>query len=212
MSLQQLWLVCVPNQRKPSSSVIESLGAIASNDCGRIYSFEIPTLVVGTLDSLVALSDELIKLNTQIENVVRKVERQYVDIAGAASDPLRVNELTVESYLRKFQWDFARYRHQNRPLSELVSQIQSMATKVDDELKKLGTSYSEKVQALSNLQRKKTINVVTSDLEDILMPNKISKFEFLNSETLLTVLVAVPAALEQGKTLIIYAYTPRLIL
>ena len=202
--------MCVPNQRKPSSSVIESLGAIASNDCGRIYSFEIPTLVVGTLDSLVALSDELIKLNTQIENVVRKVERQYVDIAGAASDPLRVNELTVESYLRKFQWDFARYRHQNRPLSELVSQIQSMATKVDDELKKLGTSYSEKVQALSNLQRKKTINVVTSDLEDILMPNKISKFEFLNSETLLTVLVAVPAALEQGKTLIIYEYTPRL--
>jgi V-type H+-transporting ATPase subunit C len=171
---------------------------VSSNDCGAVHKFEIPPLVVGTLDSLVALSDDLVKLNLQVENVVRKVERQYTDIAGSGADVLRINEMTVESYLRKFNWDFARYRHQGRQLSELVTQIQSMASKVDEELKKLSISYSEKQQSLSALQRKKTLNVMTSDLEDMIAPEKIAKFEFLSTETLVTVLVGVPVALEQG--------------
>lgn len=197
MSLQQLWLVCVPNYGASPDKTIQALGAVTSNDCGAVHKFETPALVVGTLDSLVGLSDELVKLNTQVENVVRKVERQYTEIAGSSAEVLRINEMTVESYLRKFQWDFARYRHQGRQLPELVSQIHGMATKIDEELKKLSVSYSEKTQILSALQRKKTINLVTSDLEDILPPAKVSKLEFLNSDTLLSVLVVVPAALEQ---------------
>ena len=198
MTLSQLWLVCLPNQGASPDKVFSALSAISTNDCGTIHRFETPSLVVGTLDSLVALSDELIKLNLQVENVVRKVERQYTETAGPSADTLRINEMTVESYLRKFSWDFARYRHQGRQLSEIVNQIHGMATKVDEELKKLTLSYTEKQQMVSGLQRKKTINLSTSDLEDVIPPEKMATFEFLNSETLLTVLVAVPAALEQG--------------
>ena len=198
MTLSQLWLVCLPNQGASPDKVFSALSAISTNDCGTIHRFETPALVVGTLDSLVALSDELIKLNLQVENVVRKVERQYTETAGPSADTLRINEMTVESYLRKFSWDFARYRHQGRQLSEIVNQIHGMATKVDEELKKLTLSYTEKQQMVSGLQRKKTINLSTSDLEDVIPPEKMATFEFLNSETLLTVLVAVPAALEQG--------------
>ena len=205
MSLQQLWLVCVPNQGASADKVFQALSAVGANDCGSVHRFETPALVVGTLDSLVAISDELIKLNVQVENVVRKVERQYIEIAGNAADTLRINEMTVESYLRKFQWDFARYRHQGRQLTEIVAQIHSMATKVDEELKKLTVSHAEKQQVLGALQRKKTVNLVTSDLEDILLPDKIAKYEFLNSETLQTVLVAVPVALEQGTFSVISA-------
>ena len=63
------------------------------------------------------MSDELSKVNSQVENVVRKVERQYLDLKAAskssnanADSGLKVNENSVETYLRKFQWDFARFQ------------------------------------------------------------------------------------------------------
>lgn len=131
--------------------------------------------------------------------MVRKIERQYFDVSGADADVLRVgNELTVDNYLRNFQWDYARYRYQGRQLPDLVSQIQSMVAKADDELKKLSVSYSEKQQALSALQRKRTTNLITSDFEDFLKPDQVSKHEFLDSEYLVTLAVVVPAALEPG--------------
>eukprot|EP00607_Mallomonas_marina_P010101 CAMPEP_0182419166 /NCGR_PEP_ID=MMETSP1167-20130531/3566_1 /TAXON_ID=2988 /ORGANISM="Mallomonas Sp, Strain CCMP3275" /LENGTH=387 /DNA_ID=CAMNT_0024593831 /DNA_START=227 /DNA_END=1390 /DNA_ORIENTATION=- len=143
-----------------------------------------------------ALSDDLTKINVQVENVVRKVERQYADVAGADAEILRVNDTNVEAYLRNFQWDYARYRYQGRQLSDLVTQIQTMVAKVDEELKKLSISYGEKTQALSAVQRKKTTNLITSDFEDFLTPDQINKHEFLNTEFLVTLVVIVPSAIE----------------
>ena len=109
--------------------------------------------------------------------------------------------MTVENFLRNFQWDYARYRFQGRQLPDLVSQVQAMVAKVDDELKKLSISYNEKVQHLSAVQRKKTTNLVTSDLEDFLPADTPSKFEFVNSEYLVTILVVVPGQSEAGEGL-----------
>lgn len=71
-----------------------------------------------------------------------------------------------------------------------------MAAKVDDELKKLSSLYNEKNLNLSGLQRKKTVNLNTSDFEDFLKPTQVAKLELLNTETLLTVMVVVPSAIE----------------
>lgn len=47
------------------------------------------------------------------QNVVRKIERQYADVGGAEAEVLRVaNEVPVETFLRNFVWDYARYRYQ----------------------------------------------------------------------------------------------------
>ncbi|CAE7655267.1 vha-11, partial [Symbiodinium microadriaticum] len=133
--------------------------------------------------------------------VVRKIERQYAEVAGSEADSLRAaNEMTVENFLRNFQWDYARYRYQGRQLPDLVSQVQAMVAKVDDELKKLSISYNEKLQQLSAVQRKKTTNLITSDLEDFLPADTPSKFEFVNSEYLVTLLVVVPGPVEAGKS------------
>ena len=102
--------------------------------------------------------------------------------------------------MRKFQWDGARYQFQGRQLTEIVAQIQSMAAKVDEELKKLAAVYNEKTLAASTLQRKKTINISTSDFEDFMKPALVARLELLQSESLLTVMVVVPASLEKGKS------------
>lgn len=137
------------------------------------------------------------------KNVVRKVERQYQDISEPGAEMLRINSKAVEEIFRNFHWDFARYQYPGRQLSELVSQIQVMAAKVDEELKNLSLSCNEKSLAYSNLLRRKTINLVTSDFEDFLTPEKVSKLDIIHANPdhfhfLETVMVVVPKALEAG--------------
>ncbi len=90
-------------------------------------------------------------------------------------------------------------------MGEIVTQVQSMAAKVDEDLKKLGQTLTEKQQALAASQRRKTANFTTADLEDIITPAEMSKIEVINTEHLLTLLLVVPAGLEKGK-LIVFVY------
>lgn len=129
---------------------------------------------------------------------MRKIERQYAELSDDKSQALRVNETAVEAYLKKFQWDFASYQYQGKQLGELVSQIQAMAGKAEEELKLLSTNYSDKNLALAAAKRRQVINLTTSDFEDFLTPEMIAKLDVQNSEHLLTVMVVVPKSLEQG--------------
>lgn len=66
--MQQLWLVTMPNLRDgPRETLSKVKSAVEGGDLGSIYEFSIPPLSVGTLDSVVALSDDLNKINTQVE-------------------------------------------------------------------------------------------------------------------------------------------------
>lgn len=68
MSAQQLWLVSIPNRGDGADASVGALNsAVVKPGLAKLHKFEIPNLVVGTLDSLVALSDDLNKLNGQVE-------------------------------------------------------------------------------------------------------------------------------------------------
>lgn len=130
---------------------------------------------------------------------MRKVERLYVETLtaqGSAYEELKVNETSIEAYLRNFTWDFARYQFMGKKLSELVTQILTMSGQVDEELKKLTTQHGEKTQLLASLERKKTINLSTSDFEDFMPPEMKNRLEILDNENLQTVFVAMPKAVE----------------
>lgn len=67
-STQQLFMVSIPNCGKKPESVFSSLqNIIREKSLCKVHRFDIPALNVGTLDSLMAISDDLIKLNTQVE-------------------------------------------------------------------------------------------------------------------------------------------------
>ena len=61
------------------------------------YKFKLPELRVGTLDSLMVLSDDLVKTNTLVEAVVNKLRRQLFDLQSsgerAAMSPSRAAAL-----------------------------------------------------------------------------------------------------------------------
>ena len=89
--MQNLWIVTVPNTRissgsnsstgfsssgSSSSNSDETFRALSSNmksldSTSQLHRFELPTkqLNVGTLDSLLALSDELVKICSSSDNV-----------------------------------------------------------------------------------------------------------------------------------------------
>ncbi|PSR95968.1 V-type proton ATPase subunit C like [Actinidia chinensis var. chinensis] len=70
-----------------------------------LYRFIIPNLRVGTLDSLLALSDDLLKSNAFIEGVSHKKRRQIEElerVSGMISSSLTVDGIPVDSYLTRY--------------------------------------------------------------------------------------------------------------
>ena len=71
--MQQLWLVTVPNQGQQAETSYQAIqSGLAGDDSVRIHRFTIPSLPVSTLDALIALSDDLNKINTQVEVRITK--------------------------------------------------------------------------------------------------------------------------------------------
>uniref|UniRef100_A0A452XCE1 V-type proton ATPase subunit C n=2 Tax=Aegilops tauschii subsp. strangulata TaxID=200361 RepID=A0A452XCE1_AEGTS len=99
--------------------------------------FTVPDLRPGRLDSLLALSDDLVKSNIFIEGISHKIRRQIEDLecaGGVEPGTLTVDGVPVDSYLTRFVWDEGKYPV-NAPLKETVASIQSQVTKIEDDMK-----------------------------------------------------------------------------
>jgi V-type H+-transporting ATPase subunit C len=193
------WFVTLPND--PHDKDYKKLKTSLAGDDSSIHQVGVPDFIVGNLDSLISLSDELNKSNTTVENVLRKIERQYLDISGTSSaspDKLRINGCEVEKFVQAFKWDPTNYPFHSKPLQEICASVLTMASRVEEELKRKGTSYSDKSQNYAALQRRKTINMTTSDLEDFLSPEAVAKLRITQSsesEYIQPLMVVVPRAL-----------------
>lgn len=73
-----------------------------------------------------------------------------------------------------------------------------MTGKIEEELKMLSNNYTEKNLALAATQRRKQVNVSTSEFEDFLTPEKVAKLDILDTEHLLTVMVVIGRGMEAG--------------
>ena len=154
----------------------------------------VPELKIGTLDSLLALSDDLQKINGQIENVTQKIKRQIQEIgehfakesqqqrrrdnmennnnsnnnneAFTAQTILTVDGVPTEEYLTDFKWDEAK-NPAKRQLRETVEKITEHVMKIDDELKMKLSEYVMAKNSLSTIARKTQGSLATRDLGDV---------------------------------------------
>jgi V-type H+-transporting ATPase subunit C len=106
MAVSKYILVSLPLQGSSSSSAWENLQHGISKIAFDIatYKFHIPDLRVGTLDSLLALSDDLTKANSVVEGVTHKVKRQIDElerVAIADSSALAVDGVPIDSYVTR---------------------------------------------------------------------------------------------------------------
>ncbi|KAJ3043755.1 hypothetical protein HDV00_004161 [Rhizophlyctis rosea] len=161
------------------------------NELAEIFPFTLPDFKVGTLDSLVVLSDDLQKMDQNFESITVKISENMRTLLNNDVEQwklnLTVSDKSIDAFLRTFHWNTMKYRV-DRSLKELADTIMQEVSQIDALMKNKMTAYSTVKSQLQVFARKQTGNLAVRALSDI-----VKKEHFvLDSEFLVTLLVAVP--------------------
>ncbi|XP_026551076.1 V-type proton ATPase subunit C 2 [Pseudonaja textilis] len=189
--MSEFWLISAPGDKAnllawDRMNTVTSKANLSSNS-----KFAIPDLKVGTLDTLVGLSDELGKVDSFAESVIKKIAQYIGEVLEDSKDKVQENLLAngvdLISYLTKFEWDMAKYPIK-QPLKNISEGLAKQITQIEADMKSRAAVYNNIKGNLQNLERKTAGNLLTRTLTDI-----VNKDDFvLNSEYLITLLVVVP--------------------
>jgi V-type H+-transporting ATPase subunit C len=176
---------------------MQTAGACPEKPFAEMFKFEVPSLTVGTLDTLMNLSDDLVKTDGIVEGIVRKIEKTGADLFDRKTPDLTVGGVPAPRYIQQFAWDSAKYPNR-RPLKELVSLIAGGAAGVEEELKQLTASFGEKQAALQDTKRRQGGNLMVADLNDVLNEDIMRKVKVVDSEYLKSVFIAIPKNVKEA--------------
>ncbi|XP_030575464.1 V-type proton ATPase subunit C 1-B [Archocentrus centrarchus] len=209
--MTDFWLISVPLDKTSLINVEKLKRTIAKTNLASSCSkFSIPDLKVGTLDSLLSMSDDLSKLDTLAESVIKKTCQCMKEVMEQSSDKVLENALAngvysknqrttlsplkaylealrvdLMNFMTKFQWDKAKYPT-SLPLSSLADIINKEVSQVEAELKSRAAAYKNVKASLENLKHKLDGSLQTCSLNDV-----VRKEDLVVSEYLTTLLVVV---------------------
>ena len=136
------YLLALPASGYGTDAVFDGLSSLLA-DVAETAQFPIPNFKIGTLDTLVILSEEMSKLDGQFEGVVLKTAETIRGLLEGdeikTSQQLSVSDCKlklplddgklktlwtdpVEHYLEMFQWNARKYRIE-KPLTETLSEL-----------------------------------------------------------------------------------------
>uniref|UniRef100_A0A8C6CS34 V-type proton ATPase subunit C n=1 Tax=Moschus moschiferus TaxID=68415 RepID=A0A8C6CS34_MOSMO len=189
--MSEFWLISAPGD-KENLQALERMNTVTSkSNLSHNTKFTIPDFKVGTLDSLVGLSDELAKLDIFAESLIRRMAQSVVEVMedakGKVQENLLANGVDLTSFVTHFEWDMAKYPAK-QPLVSVVDTLAKQLAQIETDLKSRTAAYNTLKTNLENLEKKSMGNLFTRTLSDI-----VSKEDFvLDSEYLITLLVIVP--------------------
>lgn len=158
-----------------------------------IDSVSLPDFKIGTLDNLVHQSEEVAKLDQQLQGIVNKVHEIIMGIHGNKTDAVARAELvdgrTAWEYLQRFSWNSGKYRTE-KPVSQLLELISTEAFSADTDLRQRYAAYTAAKSNLASLERKQTGDLTVRSLDRLVTKRDI----VLDSEYLQSVLVVVSAS------------------
>nr|XP_045379349.1 V-type proton ATPase subunit C 2 isoform X5 [Camelus bactrianus] len=199
--MSEFWLISAPGD-KENLQALERMNTVTSkSNLSYNTKFTIPDFKVGTLDSLVGLSDELGKLDTFAESLIKRMAQSVVEVMedakgkvqenllanGGLKEKMKYLKIDLTSFVTRFEWDMAKYPVK-QPLVSVVDTIAKQLAQIETDLKSRTAAYNTLKTNLENLEKKSMGNLFTRTLSDI-----VSKEDFvLDSEYLITLLVIVP--------------------
>ncbi|CAD7958705.1 unnamed protein product [Amoebophrya sp. A120] len=177
-------------------SILSVLKSRVTNTCDEVCKFDVPdTLKFGSFDSLVKMMDDLSKYDSQVEGILRRIERQMTDLDANADFKVlfRQKTMTVESYVRSFQWDDTKWPR-NRNVSDNMTSLMNTVSRIDDDVKNKAYAYADVKSSLASLNKSKGpgTTLMNAELTEILTPDVVAADDFIAKEHLTTVLVIVP--------------------
>ncbi|CBK22379.2 uncharacterized protein [Blastocystis hominis] len=191
-------LISVPSDLK-SEGVIR--GAIASSNspyCS-MKTFPIPNLGDCTLELLMHLSDEMVKMDSMLRQLIEKIAKTYHDMSLEGNyRKLTVDGRSLEKYLEDFHWDESRFPERNS-IGEHKNLIQQDTRSVESELRKMLQKYQDVHSNVTALRRKRGANILTAPLSLILREEDVMKATngmtlkevFLSTDYLETVVIII---------------------
>ncbi|XP_042838436.1 V-type proton ATPase subunit C 2 isoform X4 [Panthera tigris] len=199
--MSEFWLISAPGD-KENLQALERMNTVTSkSNLSYNTKFSIPDFKVGTLDSLVGLSDELGKLDTFAESLIKRMAQSVVEVMedskgkvpenllanGGLKEKLKCLKIDLTSFVTHFEWDMAKYPAK-QPLVCVVDTLAKQLAQIETDLKSRTAAYNTLKTNLENLEKQSMGNLFTRTLSDI-----VSKEDFvLDSEYLVTLLVIVP--------------------
>nr|XP_035953460.1 V-type proton ATPase subunit C 2 isoform X4 [Halichoerus grypus] len=199
--MSEFWLISAPGDQE-NLQALERMNTITSkSNLSYNTKFSIPDFKVGTLDSLVGLSDELGKLDTFAESLIKKMAQSVVEVMedakgkvpenllanGGLKEKMKYLKIDLPSFVTHFEWDMAKYPAK-QPLVSVVDTLAKQLAQIETDLKSRTAAYNTLKTNLENLEKKSMGNLFTRTLSNI-----VSKEDFvLGSEYLITLLVIVP--------------------
>ncbi|XP_042639603.1 V-type proton ATPase subunit C 2 [Orycteropus afer afer] len=199
--MSEFWLISAPGD-KENLQAMERMNTVTSkSNLSYNTKFAIPDFKVGTLDSLVGLSDELGKLDIFAESLIKRMAQSVVEVMedtkgkvqenllanGGLKEKMKCLKIDLTSFVTHFEWDMAKYPAK-QPLVTVVDTLAKQLAQIETDLKSRTATYNTLKTNLENLEKKSTGNLFTRTLCDI-----VSKEDFvLDSEYLITLLVIVP--------------------
>uniref|UniRef100_A0A4X2LRT6 V-type proton ATPase subunit C n=2 Tax=Vombatus ursinus TaxID=29139 RepID=A0A4X2LRT6_VOMUR len=168
----------------------------SKSNLSRNTDFLIPDFKMGTLDSLLSLSDELGELGRLAESLMKRMTRmtRYVlelkaAKKGEVQEYLFADGVTLASFVTHFEWDLTKYPVK-QPLGAIADTLGKELAQVETDLKSSITAYSQLKRELENMEKKLLGSLFTRTVSDI-----VRKEDFvLDSKYLITLLVVVPKA------------------
>nr|XP_006976670.1 V-type proton ATPase subunit C 2 isoform X1 [Peromyscus maniculatus bairdii]XP_015851008.1 V-type proton ATPase subunit C 2 isoform X1 [Peromyscus maniculatus bairdii] len=199
--MSEFWLISAPGDKENLQALERMNNVTSKSNLSHNTKFAIPDFKVGTLDSLVGLSDELGKLDTFAESLIKRTAQSVVEVMedskgkvhenllanGGLKEKMKCLKIDLTSFVTHFEWDMAKYPAK-QPLVSVVDTLAKQLAQIETDLKSRTAAYSVLKANLENLEKKSTGNLFTRTLSDI-----VSKDDFvLDSEYLITLLVIVP--------------------
>ncbi|XP_067310830.1 V-type proton ATPase subunit C 1-A [Pseudorasbora parva] len=189
--MMEFWLISVPLDKISCQSLEKLKRVAAKSGLATSSRFPVPELKVGTLDVLLGVSDDLSRLDSYTEGVMRQTSQCLGEVmeefSGKLLESMLTNGVDLATYVTRFQWDRAKYSTA-QPLKTLAEIISKQVSQVDSELKSRRAAYSHLKARIQNFERKTEGSLQTRALTNIVKKEDL----VLNSEYLTTLLVVVP--------------------
>lgn len=203
MSNEHLYIVSLPYTNGVEPQPTAQFGNLQKQfgDLGAaLRHFIIPPLKIGTLDSLMEASDELAKLDPQLEGTITKLatileeaSERPKNVCCLVRPAANQQPMACDVYLKAFSWYTAQYDTRDH-IRVLIEKLAQVGTAAEERIRGVVTEYSDTRNRLANASRKGQGNLATRSINDAVKAWAArGGHGVLNTEFLQTIFVAVPS-------------------
>ncbi|KAG5481025.1 hypothetical protein LSCM1_06701 [Leishmania martiniquensis] len=164
--------------------------------------FVIPSLKVGTLDSLMEASDELAKLDPVMENTVHKLVGLMEETSGkprSVVTTFRINqtqEMSAAGYIKNFLWSSVQF-DPKEAIHNIIEKFVRINATADERVRVMLVEYNDTRNKLIAANRKGEGNLSVRPIRELVSLYNREYQCFVDTELLVTVFVAVPLAAQK---------------